>query len=390
MKKIYFLPLLLILVWSLSLNAQTVTTLVTTSANCMNDGMAIDADGNLYGSRYGGGPVFKYNTEGEISIFADGFSDPNGLAFDSQGRLYIADNTGHKIYRKGLGVNDTLEVFVDSIIGVSGLLFEHDSDTLIATTYTQKRVYKVTPEGEVLPFLSSNALNGPVGLSYDNLGNLYVANFNNRMIFKVDTDERFDFFTQIPGSGTLGFIACISDTLYATILNTNRIYSIDNAGTVELLLGAEAGDADGDPSMARFRGPNGIFPSLDNKSLYISEFLGSTANSQGRLRLITNLQGNPTTAAPERPVDQLNLKLSPNPTQQWAQLSFQLQESSQVKATLLDQYGKEVRVILPDTTLGAGLQEQRFEVADLSAGLYYCTLEIEGRSSYVERMMIVD
>ena len=390
MKRFYLLFFVVALLGDVPSQAQSVTTLYE-GASCMNDALAMDSAGNLYGSRYNGGAVYKYNVTDGVSLFAgQNIGAPNGLAVSDDDVLYIADNTAHRIYRKGTQPGADMELFVDSLMGVSGLIFQPGTDTLIASSYTQSRLYKITPEGDVLAFNNYPAFSGPAGMGFDTQGNLFVANFNNRAIFKVDPAGNTEFFSQLPGSGNLGFMCMIGDTVYATAVQGFKIYKITPDRNVELFLGSSRGDEDGDPSTARFTGPNGIFPAPGGDSLYVSEFIGYFVNGTGRLRLITNLSGQVSTATKAPPAEDIQIRLNPNPARDWAQLSFKLSESSRVKATLLDQYGKEVHVILPDTTLAAGTQEQRFTVANLRAGLYYCTMEIEGRFGYVERIMIVD
>jgi len=51
--------------------------------------LAFDAVGNLYAS--GGNVVAKFDTQGNRTTFASGFSSAVGLAFDSTGNLYVAD-----------------------------------------------------------------------------------------------------------------------------------------------------------------------------------------------------------------------------------------------------------------------------------------------------------
>ena len=54
-------------------------------------GLALDSAGNLYVANDGNGTVSKVTPEGVVSTFASGFQDPAGLAVDSAGNLYVAN-----------------------------------------------------------------------------------------------------------------------------------------------------------------------------------------------------------------------------------------------------------------------------------------------------------
>ena len=47
------------------------------------DGLAFDAAGNLYVANAGNDTVSKVTPAGTVSTFASGFNDPDGLAFDA-------------------------------------------------------------------------------------------------------------------------------------------------------------------------------------------------------------------------------------------------------------------------------------------------------------------
>lgn len=91
--------------------------------------LAFGPTGNLFASNNGN--VYEIGPGGAVSTFATGFSQADGLAFDSTGNLFVAD------------------LFVGSIL-------------------------KITPQGVVTTFASG--LNNPFDLVFDLSGNLYVSN----------------------------------------------------------------------------------------------------------------------------------------------------------------------------------------------------------------------
>jgi len=266
----------------LSLSAQQVTTFYSSPTNQIDDAIIQDKYGNVYGSHFTGLRIYKISPTGVLSIFASGLNSPNGLAINSKGELYAADNIGNRIYHfdsTGAGI-DT--IFINS---PSGIIKELDSDTMIFTQYSRNTLRKLAPDGSVsAPFIGGQPLRGPVGLCYGTDSLLYIGNFDDRKIFKIDSG-RVIFVAQIPGNvnTNLGYITQAKGFVYGTAFQTNKIYKVDPnyLDSVVLYAGSSAGNTNGSLAMARFNGPNGIYASRGGDSLLISDFIS------GDIRLIS-------------------------------------------------------------------------------------------------------
>ncbi len=255
-----------------------VSTVVSDPATKFTDDLIFDNAGNLYCADYSGDAVFKRTPNGTVTTFVSGLNTPNGMEFNASGDFYVCDNVGNKIYTftsAGLPI-DTL-----AIIGPSGIIKDIASDTMILTTYSpQSNLKKLAPDGSFHDFHSGTPLNGPVGLSYCN-NELYVANFTDRKIFRVEPDTLV-FIAQLPGSGSLGFIETVGGKLFATAFNGQRIYSVDPITLeVHLYAGSSFGTTDGALDTAKFTTPNGIVVNATEDTMYVSEY------NTGHLRMIT-------------------------------------------------------------------------------------------------------
>jgi DNA-binding beta-propeller fold protein YncE len=62
-------------------------------------GLAFDSSSNLYVANYSNGTIDKYDSSGNRTVFATGFSNPYGLSFDSSGNLFMADIGAGIIYK---------------------------------------------------------------------------------------------------------------------------------------------------------------------------------------------------------------------------------------------------------------------------------------------------
>ncbi|MEZ4952951.1 MAG: T9SS type A sorting domain-containing protein [Saprospiraceae bacterium] len=346
--------------------AQTVTTISPNSG--VTDDLVFDADGNLLGADYSGSAIYKVTLpDGTPSIFSDGYNTPNGLAFDSNGILYMADNIGNKIYK--IFGDGSKEEFV-SLVNPSGLIFELDSDTLIATSYMGDRLVKIAPDGTMITWTAGNNLSGgPVGLCYDEDGNLYVGNFDNRKITKILPDGSQQLLVQGPTSGPLGFIAYANGYIYGTLFSTHKIFRTDLEGNAQVILGSTNGTVDGDASMAKFSAPNGILASKTGDTLYVSDF--NTSN----IRMITNLDD--ITSSREASFTVLEFTASPNPFMDMVTASFELEMSTNASLELTDATGRLIQKIVDQENMTAGKHQFEIEATDLPDGVYYLTLRLE-------------
>jgi sugar lactone lactonase YvrE len=183
------------------------------------DQMAQDASGNIYVVDRVAHRVRKIDTEGNISTLAgngtagyagDGgsaaesqLSAPRGVAVDAQGNVYIADSGNHRVRR------------VDAQTGVI--------DTFAGTG---------VPEfgGDGGPAREAR-LASPRSLAVDTQGNLYIADYTNARIRKVDTNG---IITTVAGNGGEGAGGDGGPALDATVQNPWSI-DVDAQGNLYLV-----------------------------------------------------------------------------------------------------------------------------------------------------------
>ncbi len=135
-------------------------------------GVAVDTGGNVYVSDHGNQLVMKVSPTGTLTVVAGngilGFSgdggpatsaslnDPEDVAWDSSGNLYIADFLNHRVRKV------TPEGIITTVVGTGVAGFAGDGGPA-----------------------TSALLNGPVGIAFDAAGNLYIADFFNHRIRRV-------------------------------------------------------------------------------------------------------------------------------------------------------------------------------------------------------------
>jgi sugar lactone lactonase YvrE len=207
--------------------------------------VATDGAGSVYIADYANNRVRKVNSAGTISTFAGngtpGYSGdggpatsarlhyPSGVAMVSGGNLYIADSANNRVRMvDGAGIITTvagtgtpgfsgdggpavdaeLDLPWDVAVDISGNLYIAD--------YNNHRVRRVDASGNITTVAgdgtpgysgdggpaTSASLCGPSGVALDAAGNLYIAEACNNRIRKVDTSG---IITTFAGNGTAGY-----------------------------------------------------------------------------------------------------------------------------------------------------------------------------------------
>lgn len=231
------------------------------------DGAVVDSHGNIFITDQSNHKIRKIDTNGQVTTFAGtglaGYQDgtglsakffyPAGMAIDAADNLYIADYSNHKI----------------RMISPAGVV-----STLAGTVAGNADGNNVTAR-----------FNGPTGLCFDSSGNLYVADYGNHKIRKVDTSG---MTTTLAGNGTVGsadgnavsatfhYPSIIAsngnDELFVTDQNNHKIRKITTAGVVSTFAGTGvAGANDEKASSATFNSPTGIVVGKNNK-MYIADY----------------------------------------------------------------------------------------------------------------------
>ena len=275
-------------------HAQTVTTVAggyigdgekaANAAFNFTPGIAQDQDGNYYVSDLGANRIRKIGKNGKISTIAGtgapGYngnnipavnaqlSSPAHLRFDPQGNLVVSDS-GNCLVRK---------------IDAQGII------TNIAGTGTCGYSADQGPA-------TSTQIGNAYGIAYDPSGNLYICDFQNGVVWMVDTTGTIHRFAGSPnmngysGNGVpatqallgfpIGVQADSSGNIYIADSSNNLVRKVDKTGTITDFAGNQTHGSSGEgvpATTGQVWHPRGL--AFSSNSLYISN------GGDGRIRRV--------------------------------------------------------------------------------------------------------
>jgi sugar lactone lactonase YvrE len=157
----------------------------TTTYTAVPNGIAFDSQGNLYVANDTNGTITKFAPNGSyLGVFASGLSQPAAIAFDNSGNLYaVSGGTVVKITPAGVS-----SVFASSGLSTpQGLAFGPNGN-LYVTNQGNNSIVEITPAGQLSTFYQDGSwtiVNQLEGLAFDTAGNCYVASYQTNSIEKI-------------------------------------------------------------------------------------------------------------------------------------------------------------------------------------------------------------
>ena len=257
--------------------------------------VAVDANGNAYVADTFNHAIRKISPDGTITTLAGGwqgasdgfgtnagFNFPCGIAVDTTGTIYVADQYNHAVRKISPGG------LVTTLAGLAGNKNKGFSDSSGA----------------------SARFNHPSALALDSEGNIYVADTWNCAIRKItpnggvttlagSTKAGGGVIGSVDGSGTnalfnfpAGMAVDISSNIYVADTGNNAVRMISPAGVVTTLAGMAGapGGVDGQGTNASFAFPNGLAISVSG-ALYVADSGNNTIRLVTADGVVTTLAG---------------------------------------------------------------------------------------------------
>ncbi len=303
-------------------------------------GLTTSPQGDIYVCDAGNNSVRKITPDGVVTTIAGdgtaGYLDSTGTSAEFNGPIALTWIPGNTIFQGDTDyllvadsknnvlrsinlVNEKVKTWAGSFQGYKngdkntvqfnfpdGLAFAPGLNFVLVSDYINNRIrlygaglFYTLAGNSTIGLIDGKGMQasfaGPAGLSYDSTGNLYVADWFNNVIRKIDINDQV---TTIAGTGQAGFLDGAGDSAQfntptdVALYNHNtqllvadgfnqRIRLIDlNDNRVNTLAGTgEAGYLDGKGDTAEFNGPSGV--AVYDSLIYISDYFNN------RIRKIT-------------------------------------------------------------------------------------------------------
>ena len=296
--------------------------------------VCIDANGNLFIAEGLQHSIRKVNANGIISTYADtsgtsGFigdgglaisaklNNPTGVCTDAAGNLFIADENNNRV--RQISSSGIISTFagngttsgstngdggqaINALLGSPHGVFTDTSGNLFIAEYSNNRIRKVSKYGIITTVAGNGSfgfsgdsslataakIKGPYGVFVDAYGNLFIADWLNKRVRKVDTKG---IITTVAGKGGntysgdggkaidagLDPVAVCTDpagNLYIADWINSRVRKVDTNGVITTVAGGGALTAnygDGGPATsASVVIPTSVCVDASGTNLYIS------------------------------------------------------------------------------------------------------------------------
>src|SRR5438046_4122882 len=147
-------------------------------------GVTIDLVGNIYVADFGD-VVWKITPEGKRHVFASGLYGASGNAIDHDGNLLQSNFYGDsisKIDRKG----QATPFVTNGLNRPVGIAIDRKTGDVYVANCGDSSIARIATDGTVSSFAKSDLFKCPNGIAFDGEGNLYVVNFRDNKLLKVD------------------------------------------------------------------------------------------------------------------------------------------------------------------------------------------------------------
>lgn len=154
-------------------------------------GVAFDTEGQMYVSSRYDGTVYRVAPNGTMTTYAEGMGIATGIAFDREQNLYVGDRTG-TIWRIARDQQIFVFATLEPSVAAYHLAFSPNGTLYVTgpTTSSYDVIYSIDQHGSVSTFY--RGLGRPQGLAFDAASNLYVAASlaGKRGIVKITPDKK--------------------------------------------------------------------------------------------------------------------------------------------------------------------------------------------------------
>lgn len=152
--------------------------------------VAADIAGNVYVANTFGGAVVKLaaGTDAPITLPFDGLSNPEGLAVDGAGDVYVADTLNKRVMKLAPGAAQAVALPFAGLGWVHGVAVDVSARAVYAVAHEPSRVLRLPADANSADALPFSGLKEPTKIAVDASDDVYVSDKLNNKILKLRGD----------------------------------------------------------------------------------------------------------------------------------------------------------------------------------------------------------
>ncbi|MBO6522577.1 MAG: hypothetical protein JJ971_02020 [Balneolaceae bacterium] len=261
-------------------NVEVIDTVEATLTNysITDSGDDIDIASNevIYSSDYDGDKIRKFDSGNQVETIIDGHTNLGSVAYDESNDIIYATNydSGFIIRVDGTRI-DTIAV---NLQGPSGLAFDSDGN-LFVTENQSFTISKMTPNSDSTEYqksiyVSKGLLDWPTAIKFDSENNLYATNMFKSEIIKITPGIQMELLATLPGrvnyiNYNLGYLDLDNKYLYVAHHVDGYIYRVHKVSGEFEIIGGEK---------MNFVNPTGVAYSTETGRIYVTFQNGVSTN----------------------------------------------------------------------------------------------------------------
>lgn len=352
------------------------------SSNIKMDGLYCDQDTLYAAEGWDGSRIFKITPDGKVSVFAYGLSGPIDIVRRSSGIFYVSEWTKSRISQ--ITPDGKVSIYRQTLPGPGPMTIDLNENIYVTHNINDGSGYvsKISSDGNLSIIAQDSLLINPGGIALDETGHLFVANFNNGQIIKIDTNLTMSLFATIPVSGTwkTGYMKYSNGVLFVSSIAGNKIFQISAEGIVNTYAGnGNDGHSGGMESNVQFSNPSGIvFNDLESK-LYVARSFG-VANY---IQIIETATSDITEA--EHPLLEFKFEIYPNPIKDISKIVYTNRtEGGKVNLSIVSENGTLITQLVNSRMPKGKFEIEYIPEAHLSATtILYLHTETDRKSKII-------